>query len=269
MQNLRRKFALKTLQISDLILMIACFFLATYETYSEIGRSVSFGDFLYMRVRVINFVTFAVFLLVWHGLFALFGLYRSRRLSHVSNEILDVLKATFVGSVILFALGWLAGISIITPQFIVLFWLASATAIIATRIVLRSGLKAFRLRGRNLRHLLIVGTNRRAVEYARKIDSKPELGYRIVGFVENGWSGNPDFRNSGYLIVTDFEKFPDFIRTQVIDEVMVCLPMKSLYKKSSDIVRLCGEQGVTVRFLSDFFDLVLGRSWRKNWTANR
>jgi exopolysaccharide biosynthesis polyprenyl glycosylphosphotransferase len=255
----RRKLAIKIREIFDLIVMGACFFLATYGSYSDIG-CLSFSDCLSMRIKVINFITFALFLFLWHCLFVLFGLYQSKRLSGARREIFDVLKATSAGSVALFALGLLFRIALVTPHFIVIFWAASTVITVTSRFAVRYLLKALRLRGRNSRRLLIVGTNQRAVEYAKKIESRPDLGYRVVGFVENGWSGNKAFRRSGYSIVTDFEKLPDFIRTHVVDEVIVCLPMKSLYEKSSEIVRLCEEQGIIARFLSDFFNLEKARS---------
>jgi exopolysaccharide biosynthesis polyprenyl glycosylphosphotransferase len=259
-QNIRRKLAIKVREIFDLLIMTACFLLALYVRYRD-AAPTSFGDFLCIRVQVINFVVFMAFLLVWHSLFSLFGLYRSRRLSSMRGEILDVLKATFAGSTILFALGSAFKLLTVTTfHFIALFWAASTIGTVSTRLTVRLFLRALRLKGRNSRHLLIAGTNRRAVEYARKIESRPELGYRIVGFVENGWSGNGEFRQSGYSVVTGFETFPDFIRTHVIDEVMVCLPMKSQYELASRLVKLCEEQGIIVRFLSDFFDLELARS---------
>jgi exopolysaccharide biosynthesis polyprenyl glycosylphosphotransferase len=259
MQALRRKLAIKTREIFDLVIMAACFFLATYETYSDVCP-LSFSDCLSVRVKLSNFFIFGFFLLLWHGLFALCGLYQSKRLSSARRETAEVLMATFAGSIILFSLGWMFRIVLITPKFIALFWVASAFTIVAGRLAVRSVLKALRLKGRNLRQLLIVGTNQRAVEYAKKIESRPDLGYRIVGFVENGWSDNQTFHRSGYSIVTDFEKFPDFIRKQVVDEVMICLPMKSHYEKSSEIVKICEEQGVIIRFLSDFFNLELART---------
>jgi exopolysaccharide biosynthesis polyprenyl glycosylphosphotransferase len=260
MQNIRLKLAIKIREIFDLLIMTACILLSLFARYRDTAPT-SFGDFLFMRVQVINFVVFMAFLLVWHGLFVFFGLYRSRRLSSMRGEILDVLKATCAGSAILFALGSafrLATIS--TSHFIALFWAASTIGTVLTRLTVRLFLRALRLKGRNSRWLLIVGTNQRAVNYARKIESKPDLGYRIVGFVENGWSGNQAFHRSGYSVVTDFEKLSDFIRTHVVDEVMICLPMKSLYEKSSEIVGLCEEQGIIVRFLSDLFNLEVASS---------
>ncbi len=259
MQTVRRKLAIKIRETFDLVVMAACFFLAAYGTYSDIGP-VSFSDCLSMRVKVSNFIIFALLLFLWHGLFALFGLYQSKRLSNAGREIVDVVMVTFAGSVILFSLGLLFRIKLVTPHFIAIFWAASTVVTIVSRLAVRCLLNALRLKGRNLRQLLIVGTNQRAVNYAKKIESKPELGYRIVGFVEYGWSGNQAFGRSAYSIVTDFEKFPDFIRTNVVDEVMVCLPIKSHYKRSSEIVKICEEQGIIVRFLSDFFNLELARS---------
>ncbi len=256
MQNVRRKLALRIRELLDLLVMTVCFFLAAYESCCYV-RPASFGEFLSLRIRIVNFLIFAIFLLAWHGLFALFGLYRSRRLSSIRREAVDVLKATFAGSFSLLAMGRVSRVSFITMEFVCFFWAASACATMVTRLAVRYFLKALRLRGRNLRHLLIVGTNRRAIAYARKVESKPELGYVIVGFVENGWSDNQEFRQSGYRIVADFEKFREFISGNVVDEVVNCLPIKSHYKQSSEIAKACEQQGIIVRFLSDLFDLDL------------
>ena len=258
MQNDRRQLAvLRTLL--DLLVMTTCFFLVASASCLEAG-AISFCSFLSMRFRVIDFIIFAVFLLVWHGFFTLFGLYRSKRLTSYRREAADVLNAATAGSFLFLFMGWLFRISFLTPEFLALFWVISAGATIMTRLAVRYFLKALRLRGRNLRYLLIVGTNHRALEYARKVTSKPELGYVIVGFVENGWSDNHEFRRSGFGIVADLKEFPEFTRTHVVDEVMVCLPIKSCYDQFLLVARACEEQGIIVRFLSDLFDLDLATS---------
>ncbi len=237
-----------------MLVITACFFLVAYVSCGQEG-SVSFRSFLSMRFRIIDFIIFAVFLLVWRGLFALFGLYHSKRLTSVRQEAADVLKAAFVGSLLFLVMGWVFRVSFLTPKSIALLWAASSCGAVASRLAVKYILKALRLRGKNLHHLLIVGTNRRAVLYAKKVAAKLQLGYVIVGFVENGWSDNHDFRQSGFNVVTDFKEFPDFIKTHFVDEVMVCLPIKSHYEQAAHIVRACEEQGIIVRFLSDFFDL--------------
>jgi len=110
--------------------------------------------------------------------------------------------------------------------------------------------------------VLIVGTNPRAVQFAREIESKPALGYRLLGFVENEWQGNHEFEGQGYKVVTDFNGFSSFIGEKVVDEVVICLPIKSFYDRIKLMATLCAEQGIIVRHLSDFFNLELVQSER-------
>ena len=51
-----------------------------------------------------------------------------------------------------------------------------------------------------------------------------------------------------------------FLRQQVVDEVVIALPMVSSYGHALRIAAACEEQGVIVRLLGDFFNLRLARS---------
>jgi FlaA1/EpsC-like NDP-sugar epimerase len=66
------------------------------------------------------------------------------------------------------------------------------------RIVARWLLLALRSRGRNTRFILIVGTNDRAIEFVRQIAGHPELGYHVVGFVDDDWAGTQAFESTGH-----------------------------------------------------------------------
>ena len=148
----------------------------------------------------------------------------------------------------------------VTPAFIIVFWTVSTALTILSRLGLRYALQWVRFRGRNLRYMLIAGTNPRAVEFAQKIEKKPELGYRLIGFVDNEYPENGEFKKSGFALVANLDDFSNFLRDHVVDEVVISLPMKSLYDRASRIVTLCEEQGIIVRFLSDFFNLKLGKT---------
>jgi exopolysaccharide biosynthesis polyprenyl glycosylphosphotransferase len=120
-----------------------------------------------------------------------------------------------------------------------------------------------RTHGRNLRHVLIVGTNPRALEFARIIDDRPELGYLLIGFADEEWTENREFGTNGKSIVTDLGHFSDFLREHIVDEVAIALPMKSFYSQAARVVAVCQEQGVIVRVLASIFDL------QKGWVNNR
>ncbi len=156
----------------------------------------------------------------------------------------------------------------ITPAFIAVFWIVATSTIIVSRLALREFLRRARIHGRNLRHLLIIGTNPRAVEFARAMEGRPELGYQLVGFADEEWIGNREFGKNGKSIVSDLEHFPDFLRERVIDEVAIALPMKSFYSQAARIVAQCQEQGVIVRVLANIFDMQKGRVNNSHFDGN-
>jgi exopolysaccharide biosynthesis polyprenyl glycosylphosphotransferase len=111
-----------------------------------------------------------------------------------------------------------------------------------------------------VRNMLIVGTNRRALHFAKTIQSRPDLGYCILGFADTQWEGSEDLKQHGYTILSDLESLPEFIRHTVVDEVVLALPIRSFHTSSAQLAELCEQQGIIVRLLSDIFDLKTGRS---------
>ena len=258
MTPLRRRLLMNAAKLFDLEVMVFAFGLATalvaYET-----PATSLTQFLSLRVKVQNFALFACFLLAWHTIFISFSLYNSRRLSTRLAEVLDTLKATTVAALTLLLAAALLRIHLVSLQFVLVFWGASSAAVAGSRLMARYLLQGVRRRGRNLRQVLIVGTNPRAVRFARKMDATPDLGCRIAGFMDDDWQGLGEFRKTGYPLLSDLAGFASYLRNQVADEVVVALPMESCYARASRIAGWCKEQGIVVSVLSDIFNMRMAR----------
>jgi exopolysaccharide biosynthesis polyprenyl glycosylphosphotransferase len=259
MITFRRRILLKAAKLFDLALMVSSFALATVLVVNE-TPTISLARFLSMRVKIGNFVLFALLLLAWRLVFSSFGLYSSKRLSPRWAELLDIAKATTLGSAIVFVAAIFLRLQMVTPFFILLFWVASTLAGVGSRALLRYMLGGIRRRGRNLRQIVVVGTNPRAVRFARKIEERPDLGFRIAGFVDGPWAGMEAFERTGCRVVSDLAGFPRFLREQVVDEVVIALPMESSYAQAARIAALCEEQGIVVGLLSDVFNLAQQRA---------
>jgi exopolysaccharide biosynthesis polyprenyl glycosylphosphotransferase len=211
-------------------------------------------------VKIQNFAIFFLLVIAWHILFRVSGLYASRRLADRRGEMFDVIKATSLGTLMILGGATIFRIRMVTPLFLVVFWLVTTSTVACSRIALRATLALLRKRGRNLRDIVIVGTNERALEFARRLVSRPELGYRIIGFVDQDWQAADRIRSSGHAMACDLGNFPRFLRTNVVDEVVVALPFRSMHDEASRIAALCEEQGVTVHVLSNVFNLQRARS---------
>lgn len=244
-----------TLKIIDQLILAGAFFLAAAAVSEDI-ETVRFYQFLFLRIRVVNFALYLAFAWCWYGIFWSLGLYHSHRFRSWQSELKDVVQAALWGTLVLLGMGTLFSMALITPTFLMFFWLAASVATLTSRLVLRYVLEELRRRGTWVENLLIIGTNQRAVHFAQKIDNRLELGCRIIGFVDDPWPGTAKFLESGYPLVADLRGFNDFLKKHVVDEVIIDLPLNTFYRQTQDIVRHCLEQGVLVRFLSDSFYLL-------------
>ena len=254
----KRRFLLSGLKLFDMSQMILAYGLATILVVHWDQR-IGLDQFLAIRVKLSNCFTFGSILLTWHVIFSLCGLYESKRMSARRVEMIDVLKGTSISTVFLALMAELLRITMITPRFVAIFWVISSIFLATSRLMLRPVLAGLRRRGRNLRHMLVVGTNSRAIEFARSIQRNPELGYRLLGFVDDDWPKMAEFKQTGFPLVSGNAGFPEYLRRNVVDEVAMFLPLRSSYEKSFGAAALCQEHGIIMRFNGDIFGLKKSR----------
>jgi exopolysaccharide biosynthesis polyprenyl glycosylphosphotransferase len=247
-----------TLKAVDLLMMAAVFLLAAVPVWRG-GEEISFAQFLSMRIKVENFILFFGLLGIWHIIFVTMGVYQSQRLASIEEEFKCIFRATSAGTFCLALLAILFRVRMVTPTFVVVFWLLTTCTVTASRLVMRFFLEDIRRRGRNIRNVLIVGTNPRAIKFAHKIASRVESGYRIIGFVDEPWSGINRFLKGPYPLVCDFGNFAPFLRKTVVDDVVIGLPIRSYYEQASAIAAVCEVHGIAVQFLPGLFNLKLAR----------
>jgi exopolysaccharide biosynthesis polyprenyl glycosylphosphotransferase len=231
---------------------------ATLVVYSE--HTFPLAEFFSIRIKLSNCAIFAVILFVCHLVFSMFGLYESRRLSTKRAESVDAFKASTASTICLLLMAVIFSIAMMTPLFLIAFWAISSSLICSSRLFLRYWLAEVRRRGRNLRHMLILGTNSRAVEFARRIERKQDRGYRVLGFVDDEWPEIGEFRKTEFTLACDYAGLAEFLRRNVVDEVMIYLPFRSFYEHSSQVATLCEQHGILMRFDSDIFGLKSARA---------
>jgi exopolysaccharide biosynthesis polyprenyl glycosylphosphotransferase len=258
--NEKHRLVISLLKLFDIALMAFAFGLTTVLVVKA-EDGVSLVEFLAMRTRVVNFGIFLIALCLFHFVFQICGLYKSRRLSKCRSETADVFKAMTINTACFVAFGSLFSIRMITIQFLAVFWVVSTLLISLARLLLRSVAAHLRRQGRDLRYVLILGTNPRAVEFAGRISKNLDLGYRFLGFVDDDWPGIAALKKTNFQVVSDYAGLAEFLRRNVVDEVAIYLPFGSFYRYSSQVATLCEQHGITMRFNSDIFGLKTTR-WR-------
>jgi len=255
----KRGLLLNLLKQLDLAVLILCFGLAVLPLSPWDGNFIP--QSLAIRIRLVNLFIFLALILLWHFGFLACGLYESNRLSTRRRELINTAKGTFLSSLVVVVFSVLFNIRIVSPVAIVRFWLLSTCLFLIGRVLLRASLGAVRRRGRNLRYILILGTNERAARFANRLETKPDLGYRVLGFADEPWvssSSSPSLLACSRICCT-LDCLPDFLRNNVVDEVAMYLPLRSFYETAAHVANLCEKQGILVRFDPDIFNLKTAR----------
>jgi exopolysaccharide biosynthesis polyprenyl glycosylphosphotransferase len=87
------------------------------------------------------------------------------------------------------------------------------------------------------------------------------LCYKFLGFVDDDWPGMQSFLEAGHKTLIDFDGLAEFLRHNVVDEIISYLPLGSYYQHSSQVAFLCEQHGITMRMACDIFELK-GTRWR-------
>lgn len=251
-------------KIFDIVLILLSFGLAAVVIVRT-QHTISLGQLLSTTTRISTVATLGVALLVCHIALCMCGTYKSRRLSNIRAESWDLCKATTLSMVCFVFIGSVGSIRMITLPFLVLFWIVSTAMLCVSHLFLRAFLARIRARGRNMRNMLILGTNRRAIEFARKLDLNPGRGYRLLGFVDDDWPGLGAFHTSGHPLVSNYAGLAAFLRRNVVDEIAIYLPLGSFYRHSAEVAGLCEQHGVIMRYSSEIFDRNMSRRYAEEF----
>lgn len=112
-----------------------------------------------------------------------------------------------------------------------------------------------RKKGVGIRRVVIVGAGEVGRTVMRTIVARPDLGYRVVGFVDD----NP---NKGYTDIGRFkalgplDNLPAILDEERPDEVIITLPWM-YHRKIMGIVRDCERRNVRARIVPDLFQMSL------------
>ncbi len=247
------------LKLSDLSLCLASLGLTIVYNYSPSQSPFFVVDYLSQRIKVGNAILGFLLLAAWYAAFAAQGLYLSHRLKTLGEELKEVAQAVAISAGLLLIGAAIGRWPTINVRTVTIFALVSLALIGFTRVALRFNLRRLRERGHNVKSLLILGGGERGQQFASHIQRRPDLGYKLLGYVDSDGPFNRE-AIGGAPWLGAVEDLPEIVANEVIDEVAITLPVKSRYAQIESAVALLEEQGITTHLLLDFFPQKIARS---------
>lgn len=190
------------------------------------------------------------------------GLYQTWRGAPIPKELVRV-WGTWVPVVpMLLGIAFLLKLSDGFSRVATLSWfLVAPVAMCAVRIVARLTLRRLRAKGRNTRHVAIIGVTEIGEMLARRIASTPWLGMNLVGFFDDRTLDRlPDVPSARGQLVGTIDDLIDKARRGEIDTIYIALPLRAEPRVQAMLRRLA-DSTASVYIVPDFFvfDLLHGR----------
>ncbi len=157
---------------------------------------------------------------LWMILFNSRKIYRARRDIDLSAEFSEIVKRVTMGMLIVMSLAFFYRTFSFSRLVFVLLWSTSIPLLFLGRYFVFRYEKYLYKRGRELRNVLLVGTNKVAQSIAVQLTQRPSLGFRLVGFISD------DHERIESVEVTRMgaiEDLPRLIQEHKIETLIVCM----------------------------------------------
>jgi FlaA1/EpsC-like NDP-sugar epimerase len=158
--------------------------LAALAISSGSSTWLNFGHLLVIRIKVANLLLFVGYLALCSAVFSACGLYRSHRLSPWNRRLYEILLAVSLLTGVFLVLRWPLHLTFATGEFLLWFWALTLCTLFLSREIVRLLLHLARLRGRNLRNVIIVGEGSNATALADRVRQDASLGYHILQIID-------------------------------------------------------------------------------------
>lgn len=250
-----RRLLARLVILADILLINVAFAVSYWVRYElQWFKAVEEANYVpYSRYFPVSLLLTVVLLITCK----LEGVYNQPRDRSWLNQVYSIISGTTTGIIIMVVFFFFYRpdfysrlIFLYAAIFITLFLSLS-------RLIKSIILSQLRQRGFGVRKLLIVGAGEVGRTIMRTIVAQPELGYQVVGFVddnpEKGQSDIGNFKGLGSL-----DNLPRLIQEEALDEVIITLPWM-YHRKILSIMTQCQRQRVQARIVPDLFQMSLSR----------
>lgn len=191
------------------------------------------------------------------GCLSYFGGYRTPQGMSMVKYGWAICKSTILAVGVLLSLLFFLEIQYVSRLVMVIFAGAEFFVLLCVRLYVLWDFRTSLASGEKALRVLIIGTRARARQLAIALRRRSAYGVEIVGFVDP----NPHVQGADPActpLLGTVANFSTCLKENVVDEVIVAIP-RSLIEDVEPIVVACEEEGITLRFMADVFNVQVAR----------
>jgi|HubBroStandDraft_2_1064218.scaffolds.fasta_scaffold00027_31 exopolysaccharide biosynthesis polyprenyl glycosylphosphotransferase len=206
--------------------------------------------FLQMRITLANAIFAGFFMVLWNTCFQALA---RREASSLISKLAGILRGCAVMSGVLALYLYLTHTKGPIGRIAIIFFLSSTCYEVFRLLVL------MRIASRDPQRVIILGSGRRASKAWRELRTRYHSAIKVLGFVDDRSVAEmaPDIADRYLGSIDDLS---DLLLRNVVDELLIALPMKSCYGQAQRAVSIAEQVGVHVVYMQDMYASQLRQS---------
>jgi len=254
---------LKKMMIFADVLIVACSFILAYFLRENIylfykldlfpsrvvmGTIYPLDKYLWLLLIIIP---------VWSGLLSVQGLYESFRTKRFTEIVWIIMKTGFFATLITGTFIFIFKLNYVSRIFIFLLSAISVSFLSLEKVILIQSFKHAHPGEDSYKHLLVVGTGKRAEKFVQMVKQHHEWGIKIVGLIDD----EPEKMGkklSNVEVIGLLKDIPDILHEKIVDEVVFIVPRLWLTRIEESILS-CEREGIKISVAVDLFNFNIGK----------
>ncbi len=188
---------------------------------------------------------------IWMGLLYLNKTYTSQRGKTYRPVVWTVAKTNLEGVCGLSLMLFVLKLHTFNRSLVFLFMLLCTLLLTAEKVVLFKCLQYARKRGRNIKRVLIIGTDPKVQVLIKRINQHPATGFVIAGFLSEH-AEEVGHNVYGYNVIGTCEDLYRVLHKEIVDEVIFATPFFALHR-IKPLLEVCEQMGINCRIVIDTY----------------
>ncbi len=207
---------------------------------------------------------------LWPIIFYFNGLYNLKRLRSQVDELFSIVWSVAIGAICtlfialyarvyyLYGPPELSGRYEYSQLVLGLFVLFNIVLLTLTRSFIRGRREAGWRRGEGLRNILVAGTGELGQSVADKFIDQQELGFRVVGFLDDDMEGD-GVGHRGIPVLGAIDEVGKIVQSTTVHSIYIALPIEE-HQKTRNLISFARREGLDIKIAWDYLTHVALRA---------
>lgn len=216
---------------ADIVLIVISFFAAAF--IAQPLKELLTNELLFLLLLLQ--------LIIWYISSGLLNTYSDFNYRSFSSQIINLSKLISIQFIFTIFFLFFVKEDLFTRNFVGFYLIFLSVATMLKEYLIWSSQKKYRQEGKGLRNMITIGINPLSRIFQEQIENEPEIGFKFLGYIDNGESNHPKYLGS-------YNEIEKIIDDKNVSDIVYCKSLDD-YELFDNTVRICDKHAVKLTIL--------------------